>query len=138
MYNNQTVFIQVYGKQEEAKIKKGVWQGCMRSPMLFNLSIKEAMKDTRMELQKGVRIEGVTVSILPFANDISFCAEKEEDLQCILIVIKRILKNKHGIQLNKIKTKIMVCIKNEPVRYKISVDNEQIQQVKYIVHSTYQ
>jgi len=69
--------------------------------MLFNLYIEEAMKELKAEIQKGVRIGGAMVTALRFANDIAFCAEKEDDLQNTLVTINRILKYKYGMQLKQ-------------------------------------
>ncbi|CAI6343800.1 unnamed protein product [Macrosiphum euphorbiae] len=134
MYKSQTVIIQIDGKEQEAKIKKGVRQGCILSPMLFNLYIEEAMKELREEIQKGVRIGGTMVTALRFADDIAFCAEREDDLQNTLVTIDRILKNKYGMKLNKKKTKIMVCSKTNPVRLNINIGNEQIKQVQQFTY----
>jgi hypothetical protein len=79
MYKSQTVIIQIDGKEQEAKIKKGVRQGCILSLMLFNLYIKKAMEELRAEIQKGVRIGGTMVTALRFSADIAFCAEKEDN-----------------------------------------------------------
>ncbi|KAE9524312.1 hypothetical protein AGLY_015351 [Aphis glycines] len=122
MYKSQTVIIQIDGKEQAAKIKKGVRQGCILSPMLFNLYIEEAMKELRVEIQKGVRIGGTMVTALRFADDIAFCAEREDDLQNTLVAIDRILKNKYGMKLNKKKTKVMVYSKTYP----------QVQQFTYL------
>lgn len=48
--------------------------------MLFNIYNEEAMKELKSEIQKGVQIGGVMITILRFADNIVFCEEKEEDL----------------------------------------------------------
>jgi hypothetical protein len=55
------------------------------------------------------------VNALRFADDIAFCAGNKDDLKNTLIAMNRILKNKYGMQLNKKKTKVMVCSKSNPV-----------------------
>lgn len=83
MYKSQTVVIQIDGKEQEAKIKKGVRQGCILSSMLLKLYIEEAMKELRSEIQKGIRIGGTMVTYLRFADDIASCTEKEDDLRFV-------------------------------------------------------
>jgi len=63
------------------------------------------MKEVRTKIQECDR----------FVDYIVFCAEKEENLQNILIAVDRILKNKYGMQFNKKYTKIMVCSKTKPI-----------------------
>ncbi|VVC26495.1 Reverse transcriptase domain [Cinara cedri] len=134
MYKSQTVLIRIDGKEQEAKIKKGVRQGCILSRMLFNLYIEEAMKELRAEIQKRVRIGRKMFTALRFADDIAFCAENEDDLQNTLVTIDKILKNKYGMQLNKNKTEVMVCSKANLVRLDINIDNEQIKQVQQFTY----
>jgi dGTP triphosphohydrolase len=134
MDKSQTVIIQIDEKEQEVKIKNGARPGCILSPMLFNLNIEEAMKELRAEIQKGVRIGGTKVTALRFADDIAFCAEKEDDLQNTLVTIDRILKNKYEMKLNKKKTKVMVCSKINPVRINKNIDNERIKQVQQFTY----
>jgi len=58
---------------------------------VFYVYIEEAMKEVRTEIQEGVRIGGQTFTAIRFADDIIFCAEKEENLQ-ILIAVDIVLK----------------------------------------------
>lgn len=131
LYKNQTLLIRIDGKEEIAKIKKGVRQGCNLSPMLFNLYIEEVMKELRIEVKQGVRIGGETINVLRFADDIAFCAEIEDDLQNILTKVNKILWDKYGMRLNKKKTKVMRCSKTKLAQLNIYIDNARIEQVHH-------
>lgn len=131
LYKNQTLLIRIDGKEEIAKIKNGVRQGCNLSPMLFNLYIEEVMKELRIEVKQGVRIGGETINALRFADDIAFCAETENDLQNILTKVNKILGDKYGMRLNKKKTKVMACSKTNPAKLNIYIDNARIEQVQH-------
>lgn len=48
--------------------------------MLFNFYMKEMIKELKMKVTQEVRIGGETINTLRFADDITFCAETEEDL----------------------------------------------------------
>ncbi|XP_025406672.1 uncharacterized protein LOC112680706 [Sipha flava] len=65
---------------EEANIEKGVRQGCNLSPTLFNLYIENTLKQLREEKNGGIKINGMLVQMLRFADDIALIAESEEAL----------------------------------------------------------
>jgi hypothetical protein len=99
--------------------------------MLFNLYIEEVMKELRIEAKQGVRIDRGTINPLRFVNDITFCAETENDLQKILTKVNKILWNKYGMRLNKKKTMVMVCSKTNPVQLNIHIDKARIEHVHH-------
>jgi len=59
MYKSQTILIKIDGKEQEAKIKKGVRQGCTCRRYYLTFNIEEAMKELREKIQQGVRIGGI-------------------------------------------------------------------------------
>lgn len=64
----------------EAKIAKGVRQGYNLSPLLSNIYIEETLKEVRKENIGGVKIRGILVQMLRFADDIAEVRESEEDI----------------------------------------------------------
>ena len=68
------------------QIGKGVHQGCILSPCLFNFYAEDIMQNTGLdEAQTGVKIAGRNVNSLRYADDTTLMAESEEKLQSLLI-----------------------------------------------------
>ena len=89
------------------KIGKGVRQGCILSPCLFNLYAKYIMRNARLEeAQAGIKIAGRTINNLRYADDTTLMAESEEELKSLLMRVKE-ESEKAGLKLNIQKTKIM-------------------------------
>ena len=62
------------------KIGKGVRQGCILSPCLFNLYAEYTMQNARLgESQAGIKISGRNISNIRYADDTTLMAESEED-----------------------------------------------------------
>ena len=57
LYQNQIATIIIGDEEREAKIKKGVRQGCVLSPMIFNLYIEEAIKEFKYKIDTGMEIQ---------------------------------------------------------------------------------
>ena len=67
------------------QIGKGVHQGCILSPCLFNFYAEYIMRNTGLEeAQAGIKIAGRTIYNLSYADDTTFMAESEEELQSFL------------------------------------------------------
>ena len=89
------------------QIGKGVPQGCILSPCLFNLYADYIMRNTGLdEAQAGVKIAGRNINNLRNADDSTLLAESEEELKCLLMKVKE-ESEKVGLKLNIQKTKIM-------------------------------
>ena len=86
---------------------KGVRQGCILSPCLFNLYAENIMRNTGLEeAQAGIKIAGRNISNLRYEDDTTLMAESEGELKSLLMKIKEESK-KVGLKLNIQKTKIM-------------------------------
>ena len=89
------------------QIGKGVCQGCILSPCLFNLYAKYIMQNARLdEAQAGIKISGRNISNFRYADDTTLMAESEEELKSLLMKVKE-ESEKAGLKLNIQKTKIM-------------------------------
>ena len=88
------------------QIGKGVRQGCILSPCLFNLYSEYIMRNAGLdEAQAGIKIAGRNINNLRYADDTTIVAESEEELKSLLMKVKE--SEKVGLKLNIQKTKIM-------------------------------
>ena len=79
---------------------KGVHQGCILSPCLFNLYAEYIMRNAGLdEAQTGIKIAGININNLKNAVDITLMAEKEEELKNLLMNRKE-EREKAGLKLN--------------------------------------
>ena len=79
----------LYGTTDWFKIKKGVRQGCLLSPCLFNLYPEHIIRNARLdELQAGIKIDGRNINNLRYADDTILMVESKEELQNLLMRVK--------------------------------------------------
>ena len=91
-----------HGTTDWFQIGKGVGQGCILSPCLFNLYAEYVMRNAGLEeTEAGIKIAGRNINNLRYADDTTLTAESEEEL-------KSFLSEKVGLTLNIQNTKIMV------------------------------
>ena len=96
-----------HGKTDWFQIGKGVCQGCILSPCLFNLHAEYIMRNARLdEAQTGIKIARRNINNLRYVDDTTFMAESEEELKSHLMKMKED-SEKVGLKLNIQKTKIM-------------------------------
>ena len=71
------------------QIGKGVHQGCILLPCLFNLYTEYIMRNARLdEAQAGIKIAGRNINNLRYADNNTVMAESEEELESILMKVK--------------------------------------------------
>ena len=71
------------------QIGKGVHQGCILSPCLFNLYSEYIMRNAGLdEAQAGIKIDGRIINNLRYADDTTLMAESEEELKSLLMRVK--------------------------------------------------
>ena len=82
------------------KIWKGVHQGCILSPYLFQLYAEYTMRNARMgESQAGIKIAWRNINSLRYEDDTTLMAESEEELKSLLMKVKE-ESEKAGLKLN--------------------------------------
>ena len=90
MYTGQDATVSTgHGTTDWFQIGKGVCQGCILSPCLFNLYAEDIMRNTGLEeAQAGIKIAGRCISNLRYADDTTLMAESEEELKSLLKKVK--------------------------------------------------
>ena len=106
MYAGQAIVRTGHGTTDWFQIGKGVHQGYILSPFLFNLYAEYIMVNARVdEAQAGIRFAGRKINNLRYADDTTLMVETEE-LKSLLMKVKK-ESEKVGLKLNIQKTKIM-------------------------------
>ena len=99
-----------HGTTDWFQIGKGVRQGCILSPCLFNLYAEYIMRNAGLEeAQTGNKIAGRNINNLRYADDTTLVAQSEEELKSLLMKVK-VESGKVGLRLNIQKTKIMASV----------------------------
>ena len=82
-----------HGAPDWFQIRKGVCQGCILSPCLFNLYAEYIMGNARLdEAQAGIKIARRNINNFRYGNDTTLMAESEEELKSLLMKVKRRVK----------------------------------------------
>ena len=118
-----------HGTKDLFQIEKGVCEGCILSPWLFNLYAEYIMRNAGLEeAQAGIKIAGRNINNLRYADDTTLMAENEEELKCLLMKVKE-ESEKVGLKLNIQKTKIMA---SSPIT-SWQVDGETVETVAHFI-----
>ena len=118
-----------HGTTDWFQIGKGVHQGCILSPCLFNLYAEYIMKNAGLEeAEAGIKIAGRNINNLRYADDTTLMAESEEELKSLLMKVKE-ESEKVGLKLNIQKTKIMA---SGPITSS-QIDGETVETVSYFI-----
>ena len=113
-----------HGKTDWFQIRKGVHQGCILSPCLFNLHAEYIMRNAGLdEAQAVIKISGRNINNLRFTDDTTLMAESEE-LKSLLMKVKS-ESEKFALKLNMQKTKIMA---SDPIT-SCQIDGETMETV---------
>ena len=89
-----------HGTTDLFQIGKGVRQGCILSPCLFNLYAEYIMRNPGLEeAQPGIKIAGRNFNHFRYADDTTLMAETEEELKSLLMKVKE-ESEKAGLKLN--------------------------------------
>ena len=92
-----------HGTTDWFHIGKGVHQGCVLSPYLFNVYAEYIIRNAGLEeAQAGIKIAGRNLNNLSYADDTTLMAESEEELKSLLMKVK-VESEKVGLKLNIIK-----------------------------------
>src|SRR5688572_5731917 len=126
LYENQEAVVRTeHGDTGKFRIGKGVRQGCILSPVLFNLYAERIIRMAELETaDEGVKIAGQILNNLRYADDTTLLAGRKEDLAELIKRLRR-ESEKAGLYFNIKKTKIMTTAEWET----FEIDGEEIQVV---------
>ena len=111
------------------QISKGLCQGCILSPCLFNFYAEYIMRNSGLEeTQAEIKVAGRNISNLRYADDTILMAESEEELKSLLMKVKE-ASEKVGLKLNIQKTKIMA---SSPITL-WQIDGVKVKKVAYFI-----
>lgn len=121
---------------EEIEIRRGVRQGCILSPLLFNLYSEAIFKESMEEEEAGIIINGETINNLRYADDTVLLASNLENLQHLLQKLNNQC-TEYGLKINLNKTKWMVVTKTleNQNQANVTIANtiiERVQAYKYL------
>lgn len=134
LYWNQSAHISVEGEtSDEVEIKRGVRQGCILSPMLFNLYSEQIFREALEEVDHGILLNGERFNNIRYADDTIIIADSFEGLQELMANVTSI-SYKFGLELNAKKTKYMVISKNQIPYQPLVIGNQRIERVASITY----
>ena len=112
IYDNQEAQIRINNSlSRKVKIKQGVRQGCILSPILVNMYSEEVI-NSALESEKGIVINGKRFIDICYPDDTVILASSVHDLQRMLNSIVRVSRA-FGMELNAKKTKVMAIEKSQ-------------------------
>ena len=118
-----------HGTTDWFQIGKGVPQGCILSPCLFNFNAEYIMRNAGLEeTQAGIKIAGRNISNLRYADDTTLMGESEEELKNLLMKVKE-ESEKAGLKPSIQKTRIM----SSSSITSWQVDGEAMETVTYFI-----
>ena len=127
LYHKQEAHVRtMYGPTDWFEISKGVRQGCILSPYLFNLYGEIIMRNAGLyDNNIGIKVHGRAINNLRYADDTTLIAETKEDLGELIRNVKKASKEA-GLLLNLKKTEVMTTAELNNVE----VDGESIEVVQ--------
>lgn len=132
LYWNQSAIVRVDDNSETdcVPIERGVRQGCVLSPILFNVYSEMIFNDALQNRTEGVRIGEEIINNIRYADDTAILAESIEDLQQLVYAVDAAC-TRGGLAINIAKTKWMVVSHESPDRATLRVRGEELERVPH-------
>lgn len=113
LYWNQTAVLKIEGEHtDEVKILRGVRQGCILSPILFNLYSEHIFREALDNMDEGIPINGIRLNNIRYADDTIMFADTIEGLQKLMNKITEV-SSSYGLDINANKTKVIIITKEQ-------------------------
>ena len=115
LYWNQTAQIKLSNTMSNPiQVRMGVRQGCVLSPLLFNLYSEAIFQEALEDVEMGVKVNGVWINNIRYADDTVLIADNIHDLQQLVNKVGEQSKAM-GLNINIKKTKFMIISRNPDV-----------------------
>ena len=95
------------------QIGDGLKQGCILSPLLFNLAMEKVIRDSMNGRDEGIKLEDINVKLLAYADDVDIMIENQTEMKNLATLFKEAAE-RIGLKINESKTKVMK-ISREPI-----------------------
>ena len=139
LYRKQEAVVRLANYETDwFKIRRGVRQGCIISPCLFNIYSEQVMRVALDGYEKGIRLGGRLINNLRYADDVVLIATSETELQELIDRVNE-ASERAGLSINISKTKVMVSA-SEKKTITIQINGKRLEQVESFVYlgSTFQ
>ena len=128
LYWNQKAAVRVAGEKSNwQEIRRGVRQGCVLSPDLFNIYSEVILNE--LDGVAGINVGGKNINNLRYADDTALVADSQEKLQSLVNILVRESEYK-GLRVNAAKTQVLVVSKRDAFPTNIYVNGQQLKQVR--------
>jgi hypothetical protein len=135
LYWKQRAAIRVEGQETETvNICRGVRQGCILSPTLFNIYADDIIKKALHDAESGIRVNGKNINNIRYADDTVLFADSMEDLKNLVDKLNN-EGQKYRLEINVAKTKLMIISRNEYPEAQLIINGkhvERVQEFKYL------
>lgn len=118
------------GYTNDIDIRSGVRQGCILSPLLFNLYTEALFNEALEDVEKGIKVNGEFINNIRYADDTTLISDNLPDLQILLNNIQK-SSDLYGLNINISKTKIMIISRNKVpyINAQLVINNNPIERV---------
>uniref|UniRef100_A0A8D8VL77 Craniofacial development protein 2 n=2 Tax=Cacopsylla melanoneura TaxID=428564 RepID=A0A8D8VL77_9HEMI len=129
LYWNQSAVVKVnQEKTEEVKILRGVRQGCILSPLIFNLYSEAIFQEALEHVESGILLNGKRVNNFRYADDTVIFADTAEGLQTLMNKVA-VISRKYGLEVNTSKTKVMIISKERISNVAFTINDQHVERV---------
>lgn len=129
LYWNQTARMKVDDRlTPEVAIQRGVRQGCVLSPLLFNVYSEAVFQQALSDCSEGITINGEILNNLRFADDTVIVTNNIGDLQSMMQRLNMCCRE-FGLKMNLKKTKFMIISKSNIANTRLDIEHTEIERV---------